>query len=123
MRYIFQSFVLIDNDPERVSNLATIIQHSLSLQRIDKRRAERLRIKHRVPFHPIADGRKHAAVSINIHERHIESPRSIALTRISLRAARDDALVVVAPRTILHAEGFEEVILDEGWKFLFRHAL
>src|SRR5688572_21371612 len=107
MRDILQSLVRIDIESERVRNLPAIIQHSSSLQRIDERRTQRIRIKHRVPFHPIADRREHTAVSINIHERHIKSPRSGALTRIRLSAARNYALVVVPPRTVLHPEWFE----------------
>src|SRR5215216_5553789 len=107
MRYILQSLVRIDSEPKRVRDLPAIIQHSASFQRSDKRRTQRLRIKHRVPLHPIADGREHTAVSINIHERHIKSPRSVALTRIRLSAAWDYPLVVVPPRTILHAEWFK----------------
>src|SRR4029078_924288 len=107
MRDILQTLVRIDHEPERVGNLPAIIQHPASLECIDKRRAKRLRIKHRVPLHPIANGREHAAVSINIHERHIESPWPSAFTRICLRAAWHYALVVVTPRTVRHAEWFE----------------
>src|SRR2546426_719522 len=107
MRDIFQSLVHVDSEPERVSDLPTIIQHSSSLHRLDKRRTQRLRIKHRVPFHPIADRRQHTAVSINIHERHIKSPRSGALARIRLSAAWNYALIVVSQRTVLHPEWFK----------------
>src|SRR6185295_12182583 len=84
MRYVLQPLVRINSEPERVGNLATVIQHASSFERIDQRRTKRLRIKHCVPLHPIADGREHTAVSINIHERHIESPWSIASARVCL---------------------------------------
>src|SRR5687768_3145750 len=100
MRDILQSLVRPDLESKRVRNLPAVIQHSSSLQRIDKSCTQRIRIKHLVPFHPIADRREHAAVSINIHERHIKSPRPGAWTRIPLGAARNYALVVVPPGTV-----------------------
>src|SRR5689334_25402222 len=107
MRNVLQPLVRIDFETKRVRDLATIIQDSSSFQRSDKRRAQRFRVKHCVPFHPIADRREHAAVSINIHEWHVEPPWSIALARIRLCAAGDDALEVVSPRTVRHSEWFE----------------
>src|SRR6185503_17091160 len=102
VRYILHALVRIDDESKRVSDLSTIIQHASSFERGDKRSTQRIRIEHRVPLHPIANRREHAAVSINIHERHVEPPWSIALTRIRLSAAWNDSLVVVSPRTTLH---------------------
>ena len=63
LRDVLQSFMCIDSEPKCIRDLPAVIQHS-SFECSDKLRTQRLRIKHRVPFHPIADCGEHAAVSI-----------------------------------------------------------